>query len=171
MQAVRSHEDVTAVVSALGLAIRSEFVPFSRSRNAKEKQPSLNWRVTVTKDGRDVLTTDYMAGCAHCPAYKDPKHGRPGFMSIDRDNAVRRECETGKTFRNLENFGFAATGKHIEPATLDVLYSLVSGSDAIDCATFEEWASNRACLEIALKLRAAVGDSGLTQLREAFQGY
>ena len=71
------------------------------------------------------------------------------------------------------------------PDSLDVLSCLVSESDAIDSPAFDDWASNfgydtdsrkaesvyRACLETGLKLRAAVGDSGLTKLREAFQDY
>jgi hypothetical protein len=58
-------------------------------------------------------------------------------------------------------------------------------SEVIDHPNFESWASEigydadsrkaesiyRACLEIALKLRSALGDRGLKELREACQDY
>lgn len=58
-------------------------------------------------------------------------------------------------------------------------------SDVLESSGFEEWASNfgyetdsrkadsiyRACLEIALKLKAVIGNDGLEQLRLAFQDY
>lgn len=80
-----------AALDALGLTVESVFVPWSRSRNKGEKSPSLNWIVTVKRNGKDVLTK-------------------------------------GET-----------------------IY--------------------RACLEIALKLRAAIGEAGLAALQNAFQDY
>jgi hypothetical protein len=58
-------------------------------------------------------------------------------------------------------------------------------ADAIDHATFADWASDfgyetdsrqaeriyKQCLEIGLKLRAMLGDSTLSELREAAQDY
>jgi len=58
-------------------------------------------------------------------------------------------------------------------------------ASAIDYATFEEWAPEmgydadsrkgeaiyRTCLEYALKLRGAVGDKAMEQLRTATQDY
>lgn len=163
----------------LGLTMEAEFVPFSKSRNKDEKNPSLNWRVTLHRNGREILTTDYMAGSGHCPAYKSPEHGRPGFMSIERDKAIRIECEEGK---RVLTYGY---GNPIVPELADVLYSLVADASAIDYATFEDWASEhgyytdsrsaektyRACLETALKLRSAIGDDGLHKLRVACQDY
>jgi hypothetical protein len=75
--------------------------------------------------------------------------------------------------------------KTIMPDKLDVIYSLISDSDAIEYGSFEEWAENfdyetdsrkaeaiyRTCLEFGLKLRRALGDKALTELREAFQDY
>jgi hypothetical protein len=73
----------------------------------------------------------------------------------------------------------------ILPDTCSVIASLVSDADALDHASFEEWASDqgenpdsraaertyRACLEIALKLRNAVGEYGLRKLSEACQDF
>jgi hypothetical protein len=90
----------------------------------------------------------------------------------------------GKCFWNTAYLG---KGKAIpiQPNALDVLHSLAMDSDVLDAGGFESWASDlgydtdsrkaeqtyRACLDLALKLRAALGDSGLSDLRNAFEGY
>jgi hypothetical protein len=156
------------VITDLGLGIKSTFVPWSQSRNRAENNPSLNWKVTLTRNGRDVLSTDYMAGMAHAPSYKQ------GVLTVDRYKAIANECESGRSRLTL-----------ITPKPADVLYSLVMDSDVLDSSGFEEWAKNlgydpdsrkaeaiwKVCLDIALKLRAAIGEDGLTKLREAFQDY
>lgn len=162
----------TEAIETLQLSIKSTFIPFSRSRNKGEKSPSLNWSVTLEKNGKPVLTTDYMAGCAHVPGYNQMDR------SVDHAEMIRNACETGKT-------GRYDTRKKIEPKAVDVIYSLVMDSDVLNYSSFEDWASNfgydvdsrsaektyRACLEIALAFRSAVGESGLTMLAEAFQDY
>lgn len=168
------------VMAALGLEVTSEFVPFSQSRNRGEKSPSLNWRVTLHKGGREVLTTDYMAGCGHCPSY------RPSvYQSSDSAIATRWECENGRKANMRYSLGVVGGGKPILPNPVDVLYSLVSDSDVLDYGSFEDWAECfgydtdsrkaeaiwKSCIEMALKLRGAIGDVGLSQLREAFQDY
>lgn len=170
------HAAIDAAIASLGLTIDAQFVQFSKSRNRDEKRPSLNWRVTLKRNGRDVLTTDYSAGCGHTESYKASVKKLGSRNCIMRDDAIRAECETG--------IGYASR-KHVALEPRDVLYSLVMDADVIDAGTFEEWASNygydtdsrkaesiyRACLEHALKLRAAIGDAGLSQLRDIFQNY
>ena len=191
-------QKVNALIAELGLTITAEFVPYSQSRHAKldpwRDKPwrSLNWRVTVNvrelkrrdDEGKDyhlrpILTTDYTQGEGHCPAYKAAALGNP--KSIMRDKAIAMECETGRRYA-VGGFGGS---KLTPPAAADVLCSLVSDSDVLDCSKFEEWASNlgydtdsrsaeaiyRSCLEIALKLRNGLGDTNLQRLREAFQDY
>lgn len=213
----------------LGLDARFKFVPFSRSRNAKEERLTLNWRVTVTCNGREVLFTDYSAGVAHCPGYRrkltapsdysgvrfkrhDGKpypDGRLTRLSTPaerlekfRDSLCAAECEQGVALQ-WDRFGrrFAPvrvvnrgviTGAESRTATVpilpevaDVFYSLSMDSTALDYGDFESWADDfgyssdsisgksiyDACLGIALNMRAAIGDSGLAELREAFQDY
>lgn len=189
-----AHDLIQAAMAALGLSVTAEFVPWSQSRNKDEKatspntgepnpkfpRRSLNWRVTVKRNGRDALTTDYSAGIAHCPAYKSKHYGaRPGFMNIDRDAAVTRECETGFASRDFGSL--MAKGAPILPDPVDVLASLVRDSDVLDAGGFENWAGDlgydtdsrsaeaiyRACLDVSLKLRSALGEAGLAKLREA----
>ena len=173
--------DIKSTLCDLGLTLKSTFIPFSQSRNKVERIPSLNWRVTVERNGREVLTTDYSAGMGHCPSYKQGARQTLDYMS-----AINHECETGKTARRKwSGSSTIFSGADIAPKTEDVFYSLVMDSDVMDAGGFEYWAANygfdadsrkaeatyRACLDIALKLRAAIGDEGLSRLREAFQDY
>lgn len=179
---------IDRVAHELRLTITAEFVPWSQSRNKNEKQPSLNWRVTVRRAGeqplpnmtRDILTTAYSAGCAHCPSYEQ------GNYNANRAAAIEWECEHGRKVAAINSQRrFFGTGTPLMPELSDVLYSLVMDADVLDASSFEEWASNlgydtdsrkaetiyRACLDIALKLRNALGESGLAKLREACQDY
>lgn len=169
---------MTAAIAALGLTMTAQFVPWSQSRNKGEDRRSLNWKVTLLRNGREILTTDYMAGVAHCPSYKQGD-------KVHRAQLVEWECEHGRRARTFSGSILGTSGKLIEPKLDDVLYSLASDADAIEHPTFESWASDfgydtdsrkaeaiyRACLETALKLRSALGDEGLRQLRDACQDY
>lgn len=166
-----AHDAISAFAEKHGLTITGEFIPFSKSRNKGEKSPSLNWKVTVHKNGLPVITTDYMKGCAHCPAYHQPVL----FSTGKRDKyetglLIARECETGFA-------GFSH--KAIRPGLVGVLSSLALDAGAIDFACFEDFAREfgydadsrkcesvyRACLETALRLRASIGETALTELR------
>lgn len=180
-----ARETVNALAHSLGLDMRAEFVPFSQSRNAKPRDGqdkpwrSLNWRVTLTRNGRDVLSTDYSQGEAHTPAHKAKADN---FDKWQRSQAIALEIETGKIARAFMGGKPQATSKPIPaPYLADVLHSLALDSDVLNYARFEDWAAEfgyetdsrkaestyRACLEIALAMRAAIGDAGLEQLREA----
>lgn len=173
-----ARKTLQAAIDSLGLTIRAEFVPWSKSRHAKEDKPSLNWRITVVRNGRDVLTTDYGAGLGHCPSFKQ------GDRSEMQRRLIAWECEQGMRgfyAHNADCVMPGTTRKPILPDTCSVIASLVSDSDALNYSTFEEWASDhdvnpdsrvgektyRASLEIGLAMRRAIGDSGLRALIEA----
>jgi len=193
-------ETLPQAIERLGLSIRAEFVPFSRSRNAKSdarpSERSLNWRVTLVRrtlnregDARfnDVLTTDYRAGIFHCPAYK----GLGWNPRWTLENAALIEAETETGLAHKKGYGGMARPvpvnprRKIEPETDDVIYSLAMDSDVLDYSTFEEWTENlgydadsrnaesiyRACLEIGLKFRNAMGDADFAALRAAASEY
>jgi hypothetical protein len=176
-----------AELVANGLTMGVEFVPQSKSRNAGEKNHSLNWRVTISKNGR-TLTTDYTQGIGHLPNYS---HAFANLVIYDA--AVKFACETGRSMlRSGQKNGYDAAGgesyygsraKPIPPPSLDeVLYCLVSDADVIDYPRFEDWAEMygyspdsrsaekiyRQCLEHALALRQLID---LDAAREAFQDY
>ena len=46
--------EFAAKLESLGLSVSAEFVPFSASRNAGDKLPSLNWRCTVSRNGNPL---------------------------------------------------------------------------------------------------------------------
>lgn len=184
-------EDVTKKLEAIGLGMRAAFVPFSRSRNKAESHKSLNWDVTVTLNGRDVLTVPYSAGIGHCPSFNVPVHpsyDRPARMW--RDAVCGEEAESGVRMTFVSWGGFRALmngGKKIPilPKLADVMYSLTMDSSVLQYATFEEWAgeygldvdSRKAeavyqdCLKTALALNRALGTQGLAYLVEVFENY
>ena len=162
-------------VKHLELDYSVEFVPFSKSRNNKEIKSmsdySINWKVTLSKNGKS-LTSDYMQGIGHLSEkYTIPWNRR---ITVDLANSIKSFCEKGRN-----NFD-----KLINPDILDVLYSLVMDSDAINY-TFEEWSDNlgydtdsrnaekiyNQCLQIGLNLRSLIGNDDLTKLTELFQDY
>lgn len=170
---------IDTVLSDMGLTLDSKFIPFSQSRNKDKKYPSLNWIVTLKKNGREVLTTDYWAGCGHCPSYNQG-------MNYDTLQLVKAECETGYPSKHLYALGTTSQDKKkpIKPDLKDVVYSLVMDSDAIDYE-FVDWCMNYGyeedsrkaeriyaqCQELGLKLLRALGPDGLTALRELYQDY
>lgn len=191
MNTERNPGDLQATVDKLGLRVSSKFIPFSQSRNKAEKQPSLNWEVTLYTlspiDGQrhDILTTLYSAGSAHAPSYK---HGDKPEVAY----RVAYECERGFKAAGVrwgsspEAYGAEGNKANaLQPKALDVIHSLVMDSDVLDAGGFESWASDlgfdtdsrnaekiyQACIDIALKLRSAIGDAGLITLREAFADY
>lgn len=175
-----------SAVDALGLTYAAQFVPFSQSRNAKKATKpgdySLNWRVSITKGGR-TLTTDYMQGIGHLPGYTQRTR-----WTNDEWEALKHACETGKTvkMRWAGSWQAPMRGEAIPaPELRDVLYSLALDASVIDAGSFEEWAREfgydtdsreaeriyKACMKIALELRAMIGEGGVTALREASQDY
>lgn len=175
-------KEIEIVLAAHGLTMESTFIPFSKSRNKAEKNRSMNWEVTIKCNGRHVLATDYDAGIAHCPSYNQPV---PAWFSRHysywNHYATNFETEFGCKYNRNEN----KSATKIAPDFVDVMYSLTADSGVLDQGDFETWADNygydhdsrsaekmyKICLENALKLRAALGEAGLTALREAYQDY
>jgi hypothetical protein len=182
-------EGLSALMVRERLDVVATFVPFSQSRNKASKHRSLNWRVTLQRQGRDANTgeragpvyvlaeTDYSAGEGHCPAYK--LKAAPGELPVpfarEKAHKIAQECETGRRF--MTQF---RQGPKIDPAPVNVFSSLLLDASVLDASGFEEWASDygydtdsrkaegtyRACLDIALKLRAALGDKVMTEARD-----
>ena len=120
-------------LNALGITVESVFVPFSQSRNKDSEYPNLNWRVTIKRNGRDVLTTDYSAGMAHCPGYNAetvpdsffPRHYRNSrtgetraatsseSLNQWREYLVTAECESG--FAMKPRYVFSSGGGNRRP--------------------------------------------------------
>jgi hypothetical protein len=150
-------EKAQAYVDSLDIPYNATFVPQSMSRNADEKNPSINWLVSFGS-----IQTDYMQGIAHMPGYKF--YTRRTLEIADREKAA---AEQGKYFTRYSHGGLFGGKKIPAPKLVDVLYSLVMDSDVINYDCFEDWAEcfgydtdsreaeriYNACMAIALKLR------------------
>jgi len=176
-------EKLATLCTETGLTVSWEFVPFSQSRNKDSDSPSLNWRACVTLRGRPIAgleSVDYMQGCGHAPAHKGKAWQDNRFLKA---RAVALECETGRIAkRELGGHREPCASRNPipQPSTVDLLSSLAMDSSAIDHATYESWADDfgydvdsrkgesiyRACLSIALALRAALGESTMADIRD-----
>ena len=164
-------DDLVRFMNEHSIIIKCEFVPFSRSRNAGEKHRSLNYIVTVSVKGKDVLKTPYSMGTGFIPGTKGM------WPTVERQEIDEYATETGRASKS--------NPVKIWPDEIDVLACLAHDADAIDYATFEDWAESigfdpeslkaeaayRSCLETALALRCALGDTNLVRLRELASEY
>lgn len=146
------HTAIAAQLEANNIGMVVEFVPYSKSRNKDTKrldskgkptlQPeyTLNWKVTIYRDGRKIITTDYAQGSGHCPASKASVKELGNANSIMRDAAIRQECETGKRYR-FSDYGIMGS-KLPPPSIVDIFCALVTDAEVINYSNFEDWASS-----------------------------
>lgn len=188
------YTELDAAIASLGLEYSVVFVPQNESRNKSNEEPSLNWEITLKRGGKLVAKTDYMQGIGHVPGYPMGLEGRN--RSLDEDKLLRLFQHAAVDGRYPAHMGPNAVKRYRVMATMpmkqlpkpelrDVLYSLVSDSDVLESSGFEDWASNlgydtdsrkaeaiyNSCIEIALKLKALIGQANLDKLRELYQGY
>lgn len=147
-----------------GFAVHSEFIPFSRSRNAAEHSPgghfkrpttnklSLNWQVTICSAQWDWKPTrpagfifDYRAGIGHCPTYNQ-KWGRSGFTQHEAD-AIWEECESGRKSRLGAKMGGGSYVKRRKGAAIELdmegaIECALMDCDVLQHTGFEDWADN-----------------------------
>lgn len=168
---------IDKVLESLQISMECEFIPWSKSKNfehgARLSKKTLNWKITIKKDGRDIITTDYSAGIGHCPSYKQKFN-----FTLDEATALEYEVEHGKRATTPK-------GSPILPKLSDVLHGLLIESETINYSSFEDWARDfgydtdsrkaekiyQECLKTALVLRNGLGDDILKKLREVFEGY
>lgn len=172
-------QEIEKLLEDMQLGMECEFIPLSRSEKPDELK--LNWKITLTRNGKPFLVTPYSAGTAHCPSYALTMKDK-----YIKNKMIAFECEKGKKARLLwgETIG-AAESKPILPEKAGVYYCIISDADVLNYPTFEEWAPNLGydpdsrsgeriyseCLKQALALRAAIGEDGMRKLQEAFQDY
>jgi len=176
-----------------GLSISAEFVPWSKSKYKEptkldpEPRPGLSWTVTISRNGRYVITTDYKQGVGHIP--NDWGNSRKPWASRERNRTTESgkypvykpsDAQAGYDFdRN-----WVPKSKPLPTPTLaEVMYCLVLDSNVLNAGGFENWASEYgydtdsiSCKQMyeiminqALVLRG--GGLNLDQLSELFQDY
>ena len=171
--------DHNKILADKGIRAEFTFIPFSKSKNRDSEDLSLNWSVKVFYKDREILETTLFQGVAHAPVYKQKS-------KIDKflyNNALKKQCESGKEVRFLYKWDFVSTTTNIPtPNVADLIYCLLSDAEAINYPTYECWASEygydedsrkgfdiyHQCLTIGLKLRSGFGESLLNELNDLF---
>lgn len=150
---------LAAAIAKHNITLKSVFIPFSQSRNKAEKNPSLNWKVTLLANGREIVTTDYMAGSGHCPANNRKFNDKVTWQekAARVQTMIEFEVENGfesKTQVNFSRVIYASkrsTFDHenqrnvyhkIEPDIKSVVACLITDSDVLNYRNFAEWAEN-----------------------------
>jgi hypothetical protein len=165
-----------------GVGYSAEFVPFSRSRNAKPnatiRDMQINWRVTFTKDGR-AFSTDYQQSIGHLPlSVRQPWKGADSTLSrivVAHEPIILAALETG----NVQTESRFTRGKLDPPTPADVLECLALDAGVLDASTFEEWAGEygydadsreaeriyNECRNAAQRMLAVFGHKAMAELR------
>jgi hypothetical protein len=175
-----AREELSATIAAMDIDRKAQFIPFSQSRNAHEKQASLNWKIDLVRKGSVIMPgIDYMQGQAYCPAYKAQCCGKAERYVKPR--AIALECATGHKAIACPTQGVRSSSKPIAPpSVVDVVQCLLMDSDVLNYRGFDDWADclgydtdsrkaeaiYRACLDTALQLRAIFGEPELSRLQE-----
>lgn len=109
------------------LTIRSRFVPLSRSRGQSSKYPTLNYRVSLVRNGNVFEEVDYTLGHGYCINAEHSTGVTP---------AIQEECESG--------VGRDGRRRTLKPEQVFVAVALDTTS-VFDCRNFKEW-----CYELGM---------------------
>lgn len=167
-------------IANMGLEIKSEFIPWSRSRSKQYgREPNLNWKVTVILHGKEILTTDFLSGQGYCPSYR-----QNGNRQL-----IEWECENGKHgwYKNpgSPNPSAKRPVKHILPNICDVLHCLILDAEVLEYPAFEEWAKDigydtdsrkaeevyKRCLTNSLRFFDELGRENFDKLRDILKDH
>lgn len=181
MQTATDHD---AAVMALvpGLKYKAVYVPLRHAPEREGGKGALNWRIEI-RHGNGSINTDYFQGTGLLPEWAESYLKVLGWKPHSGYASARHTVDSRRAFDKLLQTG-SINGRNLPaPSVADVLYCLLGDAEALDYATFEEWAENygydtdsrkaesiyRKCLEIGLRLRAMFGDAKMAELREALQ--
>jgi len=166
-----------AALEAMGLRIEATYLPPPAS--AKWGDFRLRWSIELSFQGRSTLTTEYTQGIGHLPGWS---HGLRPTVHNER---VVREALRNRRIIYVHDRQAMQGGRTIPaPELADVVSCLILDGSAIDYATYEDWADNygydrdsregeriyRVCLTTGLRLRAALGDKRLQEIRVIVDG-
>lgn len=99
-------EERTATLESLGLRLTATFVPWSRSRNAGEKERSLNWCVKLFRDDRKIIETDYMQGIGHAPSYQFRPTRPPSLLDVCHSLGLDAQAGSASFEEFCADFGY-----------------------------------------------------------------
>lgn len=167
-------QEIETALAEAGFTMEATFTPDPGGK-------MLGWTCVIQRTGGRAMTTPYKQGVGHLKGY-DAQAARSMDGSKAVDAAITQGVWDGKWGRPWSGIRGTPLPK---PSIADVLYCLVSDASVLDHPTFESWARDygydtdgrsaektyRLCLESALRLRAWVGEDGLTKLQVMFQDY
>jgi hypothetical protein len=149
-----------------GLSVLVQYVPQKWEREKSQ----LKWNIALLHHGKEILRTQFSAGIAHLPSFKANAR-----WTTDYDGALEREFLAGR---------YATRGKWqpILPNPDDIVACLCSDAEAVDYATFADWARDLgldddsikakadydACLDIGLRMRNSLSPVVFEKLREIY---
>lgn len=178
------HAAIDAALLRECLTLTATFVPASRFKGDEWRATAVNFEVRITgRNDREVYAGPYAYGVGNLPGYRHDRATKLYWSEYVDDARERGVWPQGGLQTHMP--GRPCGSKVPAPKLRDVMYSLISDASVLDAGGFESWAAEygydtdsrkaeatyRACLENALKLRAALGDTVLAELRELFADY
>ena len=181
------NELIDAKLIELGLTLSATFVPASTFKDDEWKRGAVNFTVKIKRGDWCAYHGPYAYGVGHLPGYVAKYADKlmcESIMTAMRDRGVW-PIDGLTIFNNGQHPLNWRAAPVPAPLLRDVMYSLLADYPVIDYGSFESWASDygydtdsrkaeqtyRACLDNALQLRAALGDSVIAELQELFQDY
>lgn len=160
--------DLATMINTLGITVSSTYRAGHDVPDPRKGQ--LLWDITVAFRGREVLRTVFMAGVAHCPAYRKyvQRAEGKGVSTYDAWRVVAAELVTGVEHRYApragmhdpkpiytgEGTGYAARRTvPIKPCTADVVACLCGDAEVLDYASFSDWAHEMGLSDDSIKAR------------------
>ena len=168
-------------------SMAATYIPQEIPLRGGEKSPytedlnrvQFKWLVQLNYKGRKVLETPYSCGIGCFPEVYTP----PARWSNDQLARFKLMLRDGYAYN--KGGVMLTKGNRLEPDLRTVVWCLLMDGRAIDNASFEDWADEcgydkdsrkaeqiyRTCVEMGLRLRAAVGEVKLQELHLAYQDY
>lgn len=160
---MQQNTELNAALAALGFTCESVFIPFHLSRNAKEKNLTLNWRCTLKLGEREIRTFDYSAGVGNIPDFSHALYSnRMMYPGGEYRSYIANITKTGRynklMFRKTEQSRalpyYKETTKYFKLDTPDLaslLYCFVA--DSVD-ETFADWCASLGYSDDSMKAKA-----------------
>ena len=127
-------DEIQTKLQELGIRILSKFIP-TEAKSLRDLK--LRWNVTVNYKGKNIYTTEYSAGIAYCPSYVQKMSYK---MTVNEENIIRHECKHGYKILKMITGCIFSSSEPILPSPTDVLYCLLTDSEAIQYKDFTDWA-------------------------------
>ena len=173
-------KEIKNVLDEMGISIKSKFIPFSKSRYKDDEILSLNWEITLLKNEKEILSSDYSMGTGHCPANKTNNKGS------NLKEMIAKECEEGfeTWYGNALYYVHVNKKKPIHPDMVNFVWCIFCdaryGTD-----NFEDFCSNfgydtdsrraekmwKESVEIAAKFYSSFTTDEINKLEEIYQDY